>query len=130
MSSGIPTYILPSGKAHFFDTAQSYINNSGSGINSVYPSPSGFSEFSGVYKTYGPNAGLGELDTSGIFQFNHNSGIFSSGLIVHSGISTIFNPYIHYYAAIGLGSVRIPYVSSYTVSSGYNPYKINLPVNG
>ena len=146
--------ILPSGEANFFDVAQHHEHNDGSGINAIFPSPSGFIVSgpgqSGVYQTYGPNLGLVVEDTSGIFSYNNLSGVFSngtqsrnaSGLIDFSfgGISagsvtdfTGFNNYVHYYGrptspsavVSGVIPIRIPYISDVTVGSGYDPYSVD-----
>jgi hypothetical protein len=114
----MPDYILPSGEANFFDTTQLQANNAGSGINSVYPSPSTFNEASGIYKTY--PAGSDLYNTSGIFNYNYNSSNFSNALdSLVSGITNFneFNPYVHYIpkgnvTTASYEAVFIPYVSS------------------
>ena len=154
LKPNLPSGMLPSGEANFFDVAQHHEHNDGSGINAIFPSPSGFIVSgpgqSGAYQTYGPNSGLVVVDTSGIFSYNNLSGVFSngtqsrnaSGLIDFSfgGISagsvtdfTGFNNYVHYYGigtpstAIisGIIPVKIPYISDVTVASGYDPYSVD-----
>lgn len=131
--------LLPSGEANFFDFSQSHENNSGSGINSLYPNPSGgiFTEeywnISGIYKTYPENSGLTVVDTSGIFHYNGLSGVFSNGPQTRSsGINdfVIFNPYIHYYSQVGVAptfasaAIKIPFVSDYRIAYTFNPYSL------
>ena len=113
-TSGI---LLPSGQSNFFDYSQFHND-----INKYYPSPSESKNFftngSGLYQTY----------PSGYMVIGNGSGILSpSGLInplsSSSGIYTtitnlnIFGDYIHYY-----NNIRIPFVSTYKVSVGFNPY--------
>jgi len=150
-SGQLPSGVLPSGEANFFDVAQHHEHNDGSGINAIFPSPSGFIVSgpgqSGAYQTYGPNSGLVVVDTSGIFSYNNLSGVFSngtqsrnaSGLIDFSfgGISagsvtdfTGFNNYVHYYGeptpptalVAGVTPIKIPYISDVIVAISYNRY--------
>ena len=150
----LPSGVLPSGEANFFDIAQHHEHNEGSGINAVFPSPSGFIVSgpgqSGVYQTYGPNPNLEVVDKSGIFSYNNLVGVFSngtqsrnaSGLIDFSfgGISagsvtdfTGFNNYVHYYGrptspgAINPGfiPIKIPYISDVTIAVEYDPYSVD-----
>ena len=66
----LPSGLLPSGEANYFDFAQSH-NSNGSGINSMFPSPPSFivtgDGQSGVYRTYGADHRLTVKDVSGIF---------------------------------------------------------------
>jgi len=109
-----------------------------SGINSVFPSPTGFKvdqpEQSGVYKTYPPaesnNATTAASLVAGDRSEFEPTGLanqFSNGLTsLLSGITdfSAYNPYIHYYPeaapSTSLNSdpvpIRIPYVSDYTIS--------------
>lgn len=136
MPSGIliSGIILPSGESNFFDTVQLHANNYGSGINAIYPSPSGYSdeywEVSGIYKTY-PSTGQTNLNVgSGIFNYNYLHSVFSSGAIINSGISGIFNHYIHHYARltgsipVSTVAVTIPFVSNYRVTLPFNVYSV------
>ena len=151
LKPNLPSGMLPSGEANFFDVAQHHEHNDGSGINAIFPSPESFIVSgvgqSGAYQTYGPNPNLEVEDTSGIFSYNNLSGVFSngtqsrnaSGLIDFSfgGISagsvtdfTGFNNYVHYYGeptpvtvlVPGIIPIRIPYISDVTVAVEYNPY--------
>tara|TARA_R100000808_G_scaffold24430_1_gene56260 strand:+ start:457 stop:747 length:291 start_codon:yes stop_codon:yes gene_type:complete len=71
----LPSGLLPSGEANYFDFYQAH-NSNGSGINFMFPSPlsfviSGVGQ-SGLYRTYGPDDSLVVADVSGIF---HASGV-------------------------------------------------------
>lgn len=121
--------ILPSGESNFFDLNQAHFRNSGSGINTVYPSP----DDSGIYKTYPQDSGgFAIVERSGVFLFNNLSSKFSnsSGNLPVDNLE-IFNPYIHYYSIKDTKSrnipIEIPYVSSYKVSVVYNPYESRIP---
>jgi hypothetical protein len=119
----LPLGLLPSGEANYYDFNQDRSYHGGSGINYLYPSPSGFNQASGVIRTYPPN--VNPVEQSGIFSYNELSSAFSnvsqvSGLKIES--FDIFNPYIHYYR-IDNQPVKIPYVSTYKVSINYNPYQ-------
>jgi hypothetical protein len=145
LKPNLPSGMLPSGEANFFDVAQHHEHNDGSGINAIFPSPESFIVSgvgqSGAYQTYGPNPNLEVEDTSGIFSYNNLSGVFSngtqsrnaSGLIDFSfgGISagsvtdfTGFNNYVHYYGELppttsinqSIIPIRIPYISDVTVA--------------
>ena len=111
--------VIPSGESNFYDTAQNFGNHAGSGIDVIYTNTG-----SGVIATY---------RTTGITQ--DTSGIFSpSGLTIPFSNSqdvalrqiddfTIFNNYIHYETGINGAFVSIPYISTYTVSLKFDPYK-------
>lgn len=119
----LPSGLLPSGEANYYDFSQDRAYYNGSGINHIYPSPSDFSEESGIFKTYPSSAT--PIERSGIFNFDNLNSRFSnvsqvSGLKLES--FEIFNPYIHYYR-IDNKPVKIPYISTYKVSIGYDPYK-------
>jgi hypothetical protein len=136
----MPDYILPSGESNFFDTTQLHVNNNGSGINYIYPSPSDFNQQSGIYKTY--PADLSVVYTSGIFEYNNLSGLFSTFSSVPSGDIKIFNSYIHYYPSAYTAAptstriqngrtpnivgypVKIPFVSNFTVTPPFNVYSV------
>ena len=110
----LPSGLIPSGEANFFDFSQS-------GINNIYPSPSNFN--SGIYVTYPKDAN--PIERSGIFNSDGLISRFSnvnqvSGLKIES--FEIFNPYIHYYR-VKDNPIKIPYTSTYKVSVSYDPYK-------
>ncbi|MDB4641265.1 hypothetical protein OAF28_01000 [Akkermansiaceae bacterium] len=131
--TSLPSGVLPSGEANFFDAAQYHKHNGGDGINATFPSPDSFKVDqpgqSGLYVTNPENPDLvvgengSEFEPSGLV--NQFSNGYASRL---SGITdfTIFNPYIHYYAvpapatSISLDPpplpIRIPYISDYEVS--------------
>lgn len=71
----LPSGLLPSGEANYFDFSQ-FHDSDGSGINSVFPSPLSFIVSSvgqsGFYRTYGPDDSLVVANVSGIF---HASGV-------------------------------------------------------
>lgn len=118
--------IFPSGEANYYDFAQSHEYHGSSGINAIYPSPADFSQESGIIKTDGPD---GELaDTSGIFNsYNLSSQFSNSNRIDINSITefSIFNPYIHYATGVDGVNIQIPYISTYSVSSEYDPYTTN-----
>jgi hypothetical protein len=131
--------LLPSGESNFFDFRQDYSARNGQGINTDYPSPFFAGSGKALIATNPPTSGVttggvdgigsGEL---GMLAYNNVSGLFSNaaGSLV-SGITdfTIFNDYIHYYG-IPVRNVRgnetvpvtIPYLSDYTVASGFDIY--------
>ena len=123
------THVLPSGGENFFDRLQSYGVLGGSGINETFPSPSGGLD---VYNTYEANQNLSIVDTSGIFAYDGQSGVFSNASeTLESGIRNfeIFNPYIHYHSfasstnLTGLQAVRIPYIADASGTTVvFNPY--------
>lgn len=125
--------LLPSGEHFFADSSQAY-GSDGSGINSVFPSPTNSDSYwdnSGVFKTYGVNENLIVSNSSGLFNYNDLSGVFSNAPTTRiSGIYsfTLFNPYIHHYHKSTPSNinttqaVKIPFVSDYTVSVVYNTY--------
>lgn len=152
LKPGLPSGVLPSGEANFFDAAQYHKHNGK--INATFPSPSGFIVSgpgqSGTYITKPENPHLKVEDTSGIFNYNGLSGVFSngtqsrnaSGLIDFSfgGISagsvtdfTGFNNYVHYYGrptspgAINPGfiPIKIPYISDVKIAVEYDPYSVD-----
>ena len=126
--------LFPSGEANYFDFSQDRSLYQGSGINAVYPSPTGIQvqngifvdndlEVSGLYPTYPPD--VNPVEKSGIFDFENLASRFSnvsqvSGLKIES--FDIFNPYIHYYR-VESQPVKIPYISTYKLSTVYDPYK-------
>ena len=151
--SGLPSGILPSGEANFYDVRQTHFK--GSGINQPFPFPntltkdqfkyvsgnypSDFSDDywddSGVIRTY---AGSGEISVnaleSGIFSKEGENSPFSNGNIIkQTQISdfAIFNGYIHHERFPGNSTkdfdkkdlLIIPYISDYDVSIDWNPYK-------
>ena len=90
---------------------------------SIFPSPSNFIDASGTIRTYPPD--LSPLEQSGIFAADNLKTAFSnSENAALSGITdfTIFNNYVHYATGESLTSVQIPYLSDYTISTGFNPY--------
>ncbi len=131
--------LLPSGESNFFDYRQDYSARNGQGINTDYPSPFFAGSGNGLIATNPPISGLTTGGVNGIgsgeqgfLTYNGVSGLFSNavGSLV-SGITdfTIFNPYIHYYG-VPIRNVRgletmpvtIPYLSDYTVASGFDIY--------
>lgn len=106
--------LLPSGQSNFFDYTQRVYD-----INTKFPSPSS-ALVSGIYNTYPKDV---DVIVSGlkydIFQPSGLNNLLSS----HSGIYVsgtnlgVFNPYIHYY-----NNIKIPFVSTYKISLGYDPY--------
>jgi len=116
--------LFPSGEANYYDFSQDHSYHGGSGINVKYTPTSGE-----LYETYPPNSS-GIAERSGVFSYVNLISKFSSG----SGNSPIddfslYNSYIHYYPASTGGSVKkdkpfyIPFVSSFKVSSIFDPYK-------
>ena len=119
----LPSGILPSGEANYYDFAQS-----SKPLNETYPSPTGTAisgivpALSGFFPTYPKNAN--PIEKSGIFNYDNLVGKFSnvnqvSGLKIES--FEIFNPFILHYQ-LNNKVVKIPYISTYKVSTGYNPY--------
>lgn len=123
MSSEI---ILPSGESNYFDPAQYHANNSGSGINAVFPSPSDFSDVSGMIKTFPSDAVTSE--SSGIFSFYFLESRFSSAkALTPDEFFDGLGEYIHYFPVDEDKSkngspFEIPYLSTYKATSPYNPY--------
>lgn len=114
---------LPSGEANFYDFSQAHENNSGSGIN--YPFVQDTSG-SGLLATYGPSGeGLTEkksfIAASGLTIPKSNAQDVVSRQITDFAI---FNNYIHHNATSDGDPVKIPYLSTYTLSSGFDPYSI------
>jgi hypothetical protein len=114
----LPSGLLPSGEANYYDFTQDKYRPSG--INSEYPFPN---VVSGLYPTYPPN--VNPVERSGIFNYDGLVSRFTnvsqvSGLKIES--FDIFNPYIHYYRVNDI-AVKIPYVSTYKISISYDPYK-------
>ena len=151
LKPNLPSGMLPSGEANFFDVAQHHENNDDSGINAIFPSPDSFIVSgpgqSGAYVTNPENPDLEVVDRTGIFSYNNLTGVFSngtqsrnaSGLIDFSfgGISagsvtdfTGFNNYVHYYGeptpptalVPGVTPIKIPYISDVIVAISYNRY--------
>ena len=117
--------LIPSGEANFYDFRQEPLYNGGSGINASYPNPSTFNPASGALATYGSTGS--PTDTSGVFAYNNLQGPFSgSGDVPITRISdfTIFNNYIHYASGVGGEAIKIPYTSTYTVSTRFDPYRL------
>jgi len=117
--------VLPSGESNFYDYSQDHSYNDGSGINVNFPSPSNFIDASGTIRTYAPSGNV--IETSGIFAANELKTSFSNSMdAALSGITdfTIFNDYIHHTTGVDSVSIQIPYLSDYTISSGFNPYGI------
>ena len=115
--------VLPSGESNFYDYSQDRSYNNGSGINVNFPSPSNFIDASGTIRTYPPNVNV--VETSGIFAADNLKTAFSNSLdTVLSGITdfTIFNNYIHHTTGVNNTPIQIPYLSDYTISTGFNPY--------
>ena len=94
LKPNLPSGVLPSGEASFFDLAQHHENNNGSGINAIFPSPANFEDEakvnynlnigqpgqSGTYITKPENPDLEVVDKSGIFSYNDLIGGFSNGI--------------------------------------------------
>lgn len=87
-------------------------------------------EASGIIKTYPEDSGtlVDPGRESGIFHYNNESGIFSNGPAVKSEQIedfNIFNDFI-YHQRIQYGRekilVSIPYISTYRISTNWNPY--------
>lgn len=115
--------VLPSGESNFYDYSQDHSYNDGSGINVNFPSPSNFIDASGTIRTY-PSSGVA-VETSGIFAASGLQTSFSNSIdAALSGITdfTIFNNYIHHTTGVNSLPVQIPYLSDYTISTGFNPY--------
>lgn len=154
LKPNLPSGVLPSGEASFFDLAQHHEHKDGSGINAIFPSPESFKinqpGQSGTYVTYSESPLLKVEDTSGIFSYDNFSGVFSNGFqsrntsgvvdFSFGGISagsvidfTGFNNYVHYYGIAtpttsvisGVLPVKIPYISDVTIGSGYDPYSVD-----
>lgn len=104
--------LLPSGESNYVDY------NQHREINLIYPSPVDFVEASSIYKTYPKDETIVKNNT-GIF---HSYGLInplsnSNGIYVSVTNLNVFGPYVHYY-----NNLVIPFVSTYKVSLGYNPY--------
>ena len=119
--------ILPSGEANFYDFAQSHEYNSGSGIN--YPfgaGPDVPASDSGLLATYGPDGQ--PVDTKSVIAADKlNLPNSNAQDVVADQITdfTIFNNYIHYDGTgSGNNAITIPFLSTYTLSSGFDPYSI------
>lgn len=93
-----PSGIMPSGESNFYDYAQIFNIQEPSGIN---------------------------IEESGIFHFNGLNSLFSNVSQV-SGLKAsdfeVFNSYIHYYPDEENLVVKIPYTSSYKISTIFDPY--------
>ena len=78
---------LPSGDSNFFDFAQDFSYNGGSGINYKFPDPSDFPfETSGTLQTSGPDDySFDETRESGIFHYENEKGNFSNAHHVWAG---------------------------------------------
>lgn len=134
--------LLPSGEANFFDFRQDRSYHGGSGINDPFPWSgfygSGYTLLNGRPPASGDVAsGINFIGSGqqGILTYNNVSGLFSNApATLISGITdfTIFNPYIHYYPTPPQQNVNgpvsdpvlIPYISDYTVVSGFDIYSL------
>ena len=115
--------VLPSGESNFYDFSQDYSYNNGSGINANFPSPSDFNHDSGTIRTYGAEGNI--VEKSGVFSASNLEIPFSNATTAGvSGITdfTIFNNYIHNQLSNNDTVVQIPFLSTYKVSEGFNPY--------
>ncbi len=104
--------LLSSGQSNFFDYNQFHND-----LNNKFPDPKTYIDASGLYKTY--PSGTFTVYNSGIL---HASGLItpfssSSGIYVTITNLNVFGDYIHYY-----NNIRIPFVSTYKVSPGFDPY--------
>lgn len=135
--TSLPSGVLPSGEANFFDTSQLHVNNSNLGINQTFPSPASFDidqpGQSGLYVTNPENPHLTVGENGSEFQPVGLVNQFSNGLTsLLNGITdfSTFNSYIHHHGKPPLVTtinsvdtpIHIPYVSDYTVSVEVNPY--------
>jgi len=131
--TSLPSGMLPSGEANFFDAAQYHKHNGGDGINATFPSPDSFKVDqpgqSGLYVTNPENPDLVVGENGSEFEPNGLVNQFSNGYASRlNGITdfTIFNTYIHHYGipapatTVNLNPppipIRIPYISDYEVS--------------
>ena len=115
--------VLPSGESNFYDFSQDHSYNNGSGINANFPSPSDFTHDSGTIRTYGTEGNI--VEESGVFSGSGLNIPFSNATTAGvSGITdfTIFNNYIHNQLSKNDTVVQIPFLSTYKVSEGFNPY--------
>ena len=110
--------VLPSAEAGLFDFAQHHSHNDGSGINAIYPSPSGFyDENQATIITDGEATRTNNVDETGVFHYDgltgtlHNTGIEPAVMDFN-----IFNSYIHHDSSEE-GFIAIPYVSDFTVNA-------------
>ena len=116
--------VLPSGESNFYDFSQDHSYNNGSGINANFPSPSDFTHDSGTIRTYGAEGNI--VEESGVFSASNLEVPFSNATTAGvSGITdfTIFNNYIHNQLSNNDTVVEIPFLSTYKVSEGFNPYE-------
>lgn len=124
--------VLPSGESNFYDFSQDHSYNDGSGINANFPNPPDFNHASGTIRTYGAEDNI--VETSGVFSASGLNIPFSNASTAGvSGITdfTIWNDYIHNQLS-GITTtpnedfhtiVQIPFLSTYKVSEGFNPYE-------
>jgi hypothetical protein len=137
LQPNLPSGMLPSGEANFFDAAQYHKHNGGDGINATFPSPASFDidqpGQSGLYVTNPENPHLTVGENGSEFEPNGLANQFSNGLTsLLNGITdfSAFNSYIHHHGkpptVTTINSIdtpiHIPYVSDYTVSVEVNPY--------
>lgn len=141
----LPSGVLPSGEANFFDAAQYHKHNGE--INATFPSPANFEDEakvnynlnigqpgqSGLYVTNPENPDLVVGENGSEFEPSGLVNQFSNGLTsLLNGITdfSTFNSYIHHHGKPPLVTtinsvdtpIHIPYVSDYTVSVEVNPY--------
>jgi hypothetical protein len=137
LQPNLPSGMLPSGEANFFDAAQYHKHNGGDGINATFPSPDSFKVDqpgqSGLYVTNPENPHLTVGENGSEFEPTGLANQFSNGLTsLLNGITdfSTFNSYIHHHGKPPLVTtinsvdtpIHIPYVSDYTVSVEVNPY--------
>lgn len=113
-----PSSILfPSGQSNFFDYTQ-FRND----LNNKFPDPKNYTDASGLYKTYPSGAFI--VFNSGILHANELVTKFSSSSGVYVTITNlnVFGDYIHYYKKSKKTELRLPFVSTYKISPGFDPY--------
>lgn len=110
--------VLPSAEAGLFDFAQHHDNNSGSGINSAYPSPSGFyNENHATIITDQAREYSNNEDESGVFHYNKLSGVLhNTGTKPAVMDFDIFNSFIHH------ENIAIPFISDFQVNQILESY--------
>jgi len=117
--------VFPSGEANFYDFSQSHEYNGTSGINATYPSTDTFDPSGAALATYGADGTV--ADKSGIFNMEDLSSRFSnanSGEFDTIDDFTTFNSYIHFQSGVGGTAAKIPYISTYNVSTIFDPYSL------
>ena len=110
--------VLPSAEAGLFDFAQHHNHNDGSGINAIYPSPSGFyDENQATIITDGEATRTNHADESGVFHYDGLTGILHNTGIEPAVMDfNIFNSFIHH------ENIAIPFVSDFTVNQILESY--------